>query len=263
MKNKVKVPEGKWSDTRVMAWLAFMHGHNILEFIDEKVIIFSLKKIEIFHPDGWFRVNDLLVSNRHWENYYVRPINTKAMIDDTDADYAEYMGVTPYNRMCRVGNCKKFAAGNTWQCEEHQLSCIWVNCTKPRVLGSNHCSEHQPPCIHNLCNKPREIGEKYCLEHLILYPEAKSNPGKVEVTGTGGDPKPLSFLDNRKALAGGTDHDRAARPASTEMERVSEGRASEQGHAQPRILTDPILQEQSVWARGLNPKVIRFPHEAT
>src|SRR5207249_3775540 len=89
IRNRVKVPEGKWSDTRVMAWLAHLHSHSILELIDEKVIVFGPEKIEIFNHAQFSRVNDLLVSNRGWEGYSYKSTDHRSfprtLMDDDEA----------------------------------------------------------------------------------------------------------------------------------------------------------------------------------
>ena len=74
-KFRVKVPTGKWSDSRAMAWAAHCYGIGILEFIDEKAIAFGTKDIEVF-GSGWTQVNDVWVSNTHWVNrgtYHTTP----------------------------------------------------------------------------------------------------------------------------------------------------------------------------------------------
>src|SRR6185503_15959688 len=67
VKHKVKVPNGKWSDSRAMAWSAHLYGVPVLEFIDEKAIAFGPEEIEVF-GSGWTLVDDVWVSNRHWES---------------------------------------------------------------------------------------------------------------------------------------------------------------------------------------------------
>ncbi len=166
IKNKVRVPAGKWSDTRVMAWLTHLHGPGILEFIDEKVILFSPTKIEIFHPDGWFRIQDLLVSNRIWEHFFVRDDNDEAW------DYM-YQPHNSHRQVCRLGNCTKDTLGASWYCEEHQPPCREKTCSQPRIGGTEYCREHQLSCIAVLCQKAREPGEMYCRSHVPVRSDNK------------------------------------------------------------------------------------------
>lgn len=67
VRGNVKLPVGKWSDSRAMALLAAYHGLGFLEFINEKIFVFGPDDHEIF-GSGWCKVDDIWVSNRFWEN---------------------------------------------------------------------------------------------------------------------------------------------------------------------------------------------------
>ena len=85
-----KVPTGKWSDTRAIAWLASLYGLGICEMIDEKVVAFSPDRIEVFGT-GWSQVDDIWVSNEFWKHQNTwRNTNRRG---DTSTG------------MCRFGNC--------------------------------------------------------------------------------------------------------------------------------------------------------------
>lgn len=61
-----KIPPGKWTDTRALAWMAFHLGSGILEFIDEKVVVFGPKEMLIFGK-GWTKGQEgLWLSNTYW-----------------------------------------------------------------------------------------------------------------------------------------------------------------------------------------------------
>jgi hypothetical protein len=62
-----KLPSGKWSDSRTMAWLAHHYGLGILEMIDEKVVVFTPKgQLELF-GGPWSMSEEVWCSNKHWE----------------------------------------------------------------------------------------------------------------------------------------------------------------------------------------------------
>lgn len=69
-----KVPAGKWSDTRALAWYAAHHGLGALEFIDEKVAILGPNKgdLEIFgttgSTNGWSLVEEVWASNTFFQH---------------------------------------------------------------------------------------------------------------------------------------------------------------------------------------------------
>ena len=67
-RGKGDLPLGKWSDSRAMAYMAYVYGLGVLELIDEKVVAFGPKDIEVFNASSWSKVEDLWVSNRGWEN---------------------------------------------------------------------------------------------------------------------------------------------------------------------------------------------------
>lgn len=64
VRSNTKVPGGKWSDTRAMAFHAHIYGSGILEMIDEKSVMFGPDKVEVF--GAWSKEGGLWVSNRGW-----------------------------------------------------------------------------------------------------------------------------------------------------------------------------------------------------
>lgn len=66
-----KLPVGKWSDSRAMAWMAANYGIGMLEFIDEKCVVFGPKELELFGQHGWAKIRQeggIWVSNKGWEH---------------------------------------------------------------------------------------------------------------------------------------------------------------------------------------------------
>ena len=69
VRSGVPVPTGKWSDTRAMAYHAAIYGPGILEFMEQKAVLYGTTRVEIFGPKGaWDRVGNIWVSNKSWEN---------------------------------------------------------------------------------------------------------------------------------------------------------------------------------------------------
>lgn len=69
-KGQFKLPIGKWSDSRAMAWLANVYGQGILDLIDEKVAVLGPDEgqLEVWQgTGGWHKVDDIYVSNKAWE----------------------------------------------------------------------------------------------------------------------------------------------------------------------------------------------------
>lgn len=258
IKNKIKPPSGKWSDSRVMAWLAHLYSTNVLEFLNEKIIVFGPSKIEIFHPDGFFRVNDLLVSNRHWERAYVRG----AEDDDDLADlyqqgyYGPRRQINGSDRVCLHGKCKELVVNNTAYCAEHQPPCREAACPKPRIAGTEFCLEHQPSCETPGCMGVRLVNETICLRCMTNKTNQAVNRLASKPEPGGASPV-VPFRSGAGVVPAGADRQGGAAPV---QEQVGEVGAAVQGDASIAVLNDPVLQEQSRWAISINPKRV---HTAT
>lgn len=88
-----QIPVGKWSDSRAMAWMAAHFGMGMLEFIDEKAVVFGPDELELFQPGGWSKVGTgIWVSNNGWANEHVdskwsRPPHATSKSDEkTESD---------------------------------------------------------------------------------------------------------------------------------------------------------------------------------
>jgi len=69
IRGNAKLPTGKWSDSRAMAWMAANYGIGMLEFIDEKAVVFGPTELELFGNQGWAKVGEgIWVSNKGWEH---------------------------------------------------------------------------------------------------------------------------------------------------------------------------------------------------
>lgn len=70
----VKLPRAPFSDSRMMAWITHLLGKGFLDAIDEKVIVFGPKEIEIWGKGkGWECVNGVWCSNDHFRRYLSTP----------------------------------------------------------------------------------------------------------------------------------------------------------------------------------------------
>lgn len=106
---KVKLPEGKWSDTRAMAFAAAFYGPNIVEMLNEKAVVFGPGPQDLDAAGvGWSQVPEpgsgLWASNRLWEAKY--------------PNYNSGMDIRPW---CRERSCtSKELVGDTHFCVKHQ-----------------------------------------------------------------------------------------------------------------------------------------------
>lgn len=69
-----KIPVGKWSDSRAMAWFAHVLGLGILDFINEKAVVFGPEEIfMVGRNNDWTLTSDQIwVSNLGWRSNYMR-----------------------------------------------------------------------------------------------------------------------------------------------------------------------------------------------
>lgn len=67
----MKLPDGRWSDSRAMAWLAGLYGYSLLEILDQKIALMSPTSLEfILGTDGWVKVDGLWCSNDRFDRRY-------------------------------------------------------------------------------------------------------------------------------------------------------------------------------------------------
>ena len=65
----VKIPAGKWSDTRGLAWLTSYYDLGFLEVVDQKTAVLSPTELDLYGV-GWEAIGEsqgILASNRHFE----------------------------------------------------------------------------------------------------------------------------------------------------------------------------------------------------
>lgn len=68
LSNLLKVPSGKWSDTRTLAFICAYLGEDFLSFITgfNRFCVFDSEGFRTF-GDGWETREDIVYSNLHWE----------------------------------------------------------------------------------------------------------------------------------------------------------------------------------------------------
>ena len=120
-KGQFKLPTGKWTDSRAMAWLANVYGQGILDLIDEKVAVLGPAEgqMEVWQgTGGWHKIDDVYVSNRGWEyrsvsttsynpngHFNLRNERDTGAYDDTD-DYFQRAPYSMAGRSC-VGEAER------------------------------------------------------------------------------------------------------------------------------------------------------------
>lgn len=92
LKVGAKLPSGKWSDTRGMAWTAGVYGLGFLEMIDEKAVAFGPTDLEVIPGLGWVQMNGFWASNRHWETKRYNQVYHASMCKDKTCTKVKVQG---------------------------------------------------------------------------------------------------------------------------------------------------------------------------
>lgn len=77
---------------------------------------------------------------------------------------------------------------------------------------------------------------------------------------SGGTSIPVPFRPGSEVVSGGSDNTAGSSGVREEVDGVGERVQDGANVDRPAILDDPIAQEQSTWARSLNPKAVSTPH---
>lgn len=114
IKGNKKVPIGKWSDSRAMAWLAHHHGLGILEFLDEKIAIIGPheRDIQAFGL-GWTVEDNIYVSNRGWISHSVSRKSTASSKDEKEEKTSSQVTprvVVPMGPVSQIGRTSKYGS---------------------------------------------------------------------------------------------------------------------------------------------------------
>lgn len=122
VQSNTRIPTGKWSDTRGMAWLCSIYGLGFMEFLSgQKGVAFGPKTLEVF-GNGWKIIDNVYCSN----DFFLPAVTTT---------------FTP--------NQSTYAAGY----------CSYSNCTKRDNLDADHrCTGHPLasfPFHHASTNAPQ------------------------------------------------------------------------------------------------------------
>lgn len=105
----VKLPTGKWSDTRALAWMIHYWGKGLVDVLDVKGVLFGPTHgdLDAFDgPTGWEDTNNVWVSNLEWQNQFVRKVNSY--------------------RWCKAMPCNRHDVADNGFCPDHQPKSVIV-----------------------------------------------------------------------------------------------------------------------------------------
>jgi len=63
-----RIPGGAWSDSRAMAWLTYHLGDGMVEFFEEKLVLFTPYSIQVGNSGSFSREDGILYSNLSWKH---------------------------------------------------------------------------------------------------------------------------------------------------------------------------------------------------
>lgn len=119
VRGSLKLPEGRLSDSRMMAWCASIYGSSFLELIEEKIVTLGpTGEPEIYgsytnQGHGWSVFENMLVSNRNFvskiHKFEVSAYSASTVINREDRHEASkpYLALTPHKPYVRP-------YGNQW-----------------------------------------------------------------------------------------------------------------------------------------------------
>lgn len=126
-----KIPSGKWSDSRALAWFAAHYGVAALECVKEKIVAFSPEEIEIFSngtPQGanaWQEIEGVMCSNSFFQTR-----GQGGWVGTGHGNLGNYAGT-----MCRDRSCTRKDIDTDGYCPAHQDQ-------KPAQLRAKHVEKH-------------------------------------------------------------------------------------------------------------------------
>lgn len=113
----VKLPEGKMSDTRAMAYLCALYGDQYMELIEEKGISFGVRDetTQFFWGSGWCQIDGVWCSNSAFMNGSV------SSTDVTGASVVGYHGggTVSGRKQCKQDKCWVWHDNEDGFCDRH------------------------------------------------------------------------------------------------------------------------------------------------
>lgn len=156
--HKIKLPKGVWSDSRALAVLAAVRGLEVLELVDERVVVFGPNEEDVRMFGGiWTRVNDVVVSNTHWQGYN----HVHTHFEPT---------------MCREQRCSQKRHANSPWCEEHQSLDPANKTPDSRSLTAD---------LAALCMRCHKSVSCKCPEGKLLFSTTKTGGSSADTTFCG------------------------------------------------------------------------------
>lgn len=152
----VKLPDGTWSDTRAMAWVASIYGTSILNFINEKAVVFgpAAGQLEVFESSTgakWAKVDDVYVSNRTWEYRMNKAHNHVHM---------GYAGGHEYtSKMCKHPQCTKEENLDTeGYCLRHKRQSVVLPGEIANQCKASPCRRYDNIDVNGYCPGHQDVG---------------------------------------------------------------------------------------------------------
>lgn len=163
-KYAVKIPGGKWSDTRAIAWAAHLYGLGVLDMLDEKCAILGVKDLEIFGT-GWTIRDGVITSNRLFES-----------------SQSGMFGATREPTMCRDRSCTRNTDLDDYgYCPQHTFKkkdTSSSGSTDCKTLARIEPSERDP--LKLLEGQVSLSGETLFLKALRLFKEGKMSKNQFK-----------------------------------------------------------------------------------
>jgi hypothetical protein len=107
--SRVKIPGGRWSDSRAMAWLCAIYGNGFMEFLpDQRGIAFGPNDMDIYTGWGWKEIDKVWCSN----DLHINP-----PVHQPNHGWSNHSSW----QVCKFGQCRRHDTDEKGYCPEHQL----------------------------------------------------------------------------------------------------------------------------------------------
>lgn len=177
----IRLPEGKMSDTRAMAYLCALYGDQYMELIEEKGISFgpTHKQTQFFWGSGWCQIDDVWCSN----NAFL-PNNYSSSSDVTGASVVNTYrpGVSSGRFQCKEDKCWVWHDNEDGFCAKHtQNRPQFPVAETPKEAAGNGSAK--PEVVVEVSTAPRGTGGSSTLTPFDRLRQLEANlqkgvPGK-------------------------------------------------------------------------------------
>ena len=170
------VPNGKWSDTRAMAWMAAHFGKSVLELIDEKAVVLGPNGELDAYGNGWLHA----IEKIDGEPWFWASNSTYERRKYTSGYMGGSYGTGYKSTMCHYVSCAKTDINKDGWCKEHDPRRFEKDRDKHSKERGNDVVKLLPPANSNGNNGGTSTDDLPFAEVMRLWREGKVSKNKMK-----------------------------------------------------------------------------------